>query len=101
MLRAENIAHPYRLQLETVGREKQFRRGPKRGIPSSMARWRLFRPAARDAATFERRLAEEWVKRRLALIFPELRGNPRALAEAYRELDLQPRDGTWELRHKP
>lgn len=68
---------------------------------AAMPRWRLFRPAARDAATFDQRLAQEWVKRRLVQLFPELRGNPRALAEAYRELDLQPRGGTWELRHRP
>jgi len=66
-----------------------------------MARWRLFRPAARDAATFDRRLAQEWVKKRLLEVFPELRHDRRALAEAYRTLDLEPKNGVWELRHRP
>lgn len=39
----------------------------------------------------ERRLAKEHVKRRLAAIYPELRGDPEALEHAYRELDLEHR----------
>jgi hypothetical protein len=42
----------------------------------------------------DRRMAKQHVKKRLAVIFPELRGNPKALEEAYRSLDLQPREGT-------
>lgn len=38
----------------------------------------------------DRRLAKEWIKRRLASVFPELRGDPAALEQAYRELDLEP-----------
>ena len=39
----------------------------------------------------ERRLAKEYVKRRLAALYPELRADPEALERAYRELDLEPR----------
>ena len=41
-----------------------------------------------------RRLAKEWIKRRLAAVFPELRDRPAALEQAYRELSLEPRPGT-------
>lgn len=37
----------------------------------------------------DRRLAKEWIKKRLAALFPELRGNPVALENAYRELGLE------------
>ncbi len=40
----------------------------------------------------ERRLAKEPVKRRLAALHPELRGDPEALERAYRELNLEPRE---------
>jgi hypothetical protein len=38
-------------------------------------------------------LAKRWVKQRLLAVFPELRGNPRALEAAYRALSLDPRPG--------
>lgn len=38
-------------------------------------------------------LAKLWIKQRLASVFPELRGNPRALEAAYRSLSLEPRAG--------
>lgn len=41
----------------------------------------------------DRRMARHWVKQRLVHIFPELRGNPEALEQAYRELDLEARPG--------
>ena len=37
----------------------------------------------------DKRLAKEWIKRRLAAVFPELRGDPAALEQAYRDLDLE------------
>jgi len=36
-------------------------------------------------------LARHWTKRRLAAVFPELRGDARRLEAAYRALDLAPR----------
>jgi hypothetical protein len=44
----------------------------------------------------DRRLAKQWVCRRLVVIFPELRNDPRALELAYRALSLEPREGTEE-----
>ena len=41
-------------------------------------------------------LARRWIKQRLLVVFPELRNNPRALAQAYRSLGLSPRPGTEE-----
>ncbi len=41
----------------------------------------------------DRRAAKYWVKQRLAHIFPELAHDPEALERAYRELDLEPREG--------
>jgi hypothetical protein len=38
-------------------------------------------------------MAKRWVKQRLLAVFPELRGNPRALEAAYRSLSLEPRPG--------
>jgi hypothetical protein len=38
----------------------------------------------------DRRMAKEWIKKRLAALYPELRGDPAALEQAYRELDLEP-----------
>lgn len=59
---------------------------------------RLFRLVASPRAAselplreVERRLAKEHVKRRLAALYPELRGDPEALERAYHELDLEPR----------
>ncbi len=39
----------------------------------------------------DRGLARHWTKQRLAAVFPELRGDARALEAAYRALDLQPK----------
>ncbi len=41
----------------------------------------------------DRRLCKEWIKRRLAKVYPELRGDPRALEEAYQSLGLSARPG--------
>lgn len=41
----------------------------------------------------DRRAAKYYVKRRLVHICPELRNDPKALEEAYRALDLEPRPG--------
>ncbi len=38
----------------------------------------------------DRGLAKQWTKRRLAAVFPELRGDARRLEAAYRALDLSP-----------
>jgi hypothetical protein len=38
-------------------------------------------------------LAKQWVKKRLLLIYPELRNDPEALDAAYRALSLEPRLG--------
>jgi hypothetical protein len=40
----------------------------------------------------DRRLAKEWIKRRLVAVFPELRHDPKALEQAYQELSLEPTD---------
>ena len=37
----------------------------------------------------DQRLAKEWIKKRLAVLFPELRGDPTALENACRELGLE------------
>jgi hypothetical protein len=41
-------------------------------------------------------MARQWVKKRLAAIYPELRNDPAALDAAYRSLSLEPRLGTEE-----
>ena len=41
-------------------------------------------------------MAKQFIKRRLAIVFPELRNDPVALEKAYRALNLQPREGTEE-----
>ena len=46
-------------------------------------------PPERPLHAIDRRLAKEWIKKRLAALFPELRGNPVALENAYRELGLE------------
>ena len=38
-------------------------------------------------------LAKRWIKQRLLVVFPELRGNPKALEAAYDALSLEPRPG--------
>ncbi len=44
----------------------------------------------------DRGLAKQWIKKRLTVVFPELRNNPTALEKAYRELSLEPRLGDEE-----
>lgn len=44
----------------------------------------------------EQRMAKHWVKQRLLAVFPELRGNPKALEQAYQSLSLEPGEGTEE-----
>jgi len=46
--------------------------------------------------SLDRRAAKHWVKQRLAHIFPELRNDPAALEQAYRDLSLEPRPGAGE-----
>lgn len=41
----------------------------------------------------DRGLAKQWIKRRLLIVFPELRHDPAALEAAYRGLSLEPRLG--------
>jgi hypothetical protein len=41
-------------------------------------------------------LAKQWVKKRLVLVYPELKDDPKALEAAYRSLSLEPRLGTEE-----
>ncbi len=43
----------------------------------------------RPLHAIDRRMAKEWVKKRLAALYPELRGDPQALEIAYRELGLE------------
>ena len=44
----------------------------------------------RPLHALDHRIAKEWIKKRLAVLYPELRGDPVALENAYRELDLEP-----------
>lgn len=44
----------------------------------------------------ERGMAKQWIKKRLLVVFPELRNNPAALERAYRDLSLEPQLGTEE-----
>ena len=44
----------------------------------------------RPLHALDHRIAKEWIKKRLAVLYPELRGDPVALEHAYRELDLEP-----------
>jgi hypothetical protein len=41
-------------------------------------------------------LARQWVRKRLAVIYPELKNDPVALDAAYRSLSLEPRLGAEE-----
>ena len=41
----------------------------------------------------DRGLAKRWIKRRLVVVFPELRYDPVALERAYRDLSLEVRPG--------
>lgn len=38
-------------------------------------------------------MAKQWIKRRLLILYPELRNHPDELEAAYQELDLEPRRG--------
>ena len=42
----------------------------------------------------DRQMAKRWIKQRLMNVYPELRNNPKALEQAYRDLSLEPREGT-------
>jgi hypothetical protein len=42
----------------------------------------------------ERGMARQWVKKRLVLLYPELKNDPKGLEAAYRALSLEPRLGT-------
>jgi hypothetical protein len=44
-------------------------------------------------------IARQWVKKRLAAIYPELKNDPQALEEAYRSFSMEPRLGTEEGEH--
>ncbi len=50
--------------------------------------------AAPPLRPVERILAKRWVKERLKHIYPELRGDPKALEELYQSLSLEPREGS-------
>jgi hypothetical protein len=41
-------------------------------------------------------LAEQWVKKRLLVVYPELKNDPTALEAAYQSLSMEPRLGTEE-----
>ncbi len=41
----------------------------------------------------DRSMAKRWVKQRLLSVYPELRGDPKALETAYRSLSLDPQPG--------
>ncbi len=41
----------------------------------------------------QRGLAKRWVKQRLLAVYPELRGDPKALEAAYRSLSLEAQPG--------
>ena len=43
----------------------------------------------RPLHALDHRMAKEWIKKRLAALYPELRGDPLALEAAYRELGLE------------
>ena len=43
----------------------------------------------RPLHALDRRMAKEYIKKRLAALYPELRGDPLALEAAYRELGLE------------
>jgi len=42
------------------------------------------------------RIAKHYIKRRLCLMFPNLREDPQKLEAAYQALNLEPREGTEE-----
>ena len=44
----------------------------------------------RPLHAIDRRIAKEWIKKRLVALYPELRGDPVALEAAYQDLGLEP-----------
>jgi hypothetical protein len=44
----------------------------------------------------EQGMAKQWVKKRLVVVYPELKDDPKALEMAYRSLSMEPRLGTEE-----
>ena len=59
----------------------------------------FFKRAFRDDSGLhpvDQKMAKRYIKKRLLLLFPELRDNPKALEQAYRDLSLEPREGTEE-----
>ena len=52
---------------------------------------RVFVPQTpeRPLHAIDRRMAKEWIKKRLVALYPELRGDPQALETAYQELGLE------------
>jgi hypothetical protein len=58
--------------------------------------FQLIKRAFRQEAALhpvDSKVAKRWIKRRLTLLFPELRNNPEALERAYQSLGLEPRPG--------
>ncbi len=43
----------------------------------------------RPLHAIDRRMAKEYIKKRLVVLYPELRGDPLALEAAYRELGME------------
>ena len=43
----------------------------------------------RPLHAIDRRMAKEWIKKRLVALYPELKGDPQALEVAYQELGLE------------
>ncbi len=67
--------------------------------PMKMGLFQMISRAFRDEPKLhpiEQQLAKRWIKQRLLLVFPELRGNPAALERAYQSLSLEPKPGTEE-----
>lgn len=61
--------------------------------------FQLFKKAFRTEPPLhpiEQKMAKRWIKQRLVAAFPELRGDPVALENAYQSLSLDPRPGTDE-----
>ena len=49
----------------------------------------LQEPPERPLHALDRRMAKEWIKKRLAALYPELKGDPVGLETAYQELGLE------------
>lgn len=65
-------------------------RNMKQGLFSMVRRAFRSGPAIHPV---EHGMARRWIKQRLIAVFPELRNNPKALEQAYRTLNLEPRLG--------